>query len=34
MFLVFGIVILAGLALVEIINRLIPTGNIIEAQAS
>jgi len=34
MFLVFGIVILAGLALVEIINRLIPASKTPEAQAS
>ena len=34
MFLVFGIIILVGLALVEITNRLIPVSKIAEAQAS
>jgi len=34
MFLVFGITVLVGLALVEIINRLLPVNNMTEAQVS
>ena len=34
MFLGFGVIILVGLALVEVLNRLIPASNIPEAQAS